>query len=271
MSLTRDQLEKKLDQMEPVSATNAKAIYNDAMDRITDALIKQPMCSTGNTKPAFCGFMESDFSSLMDKLNDIAICKKATIDILEGMVKQFINDSKYRLKIFIALKKIEAEIIEITVNPLLRYGESDQLKLSREEMVDFLFSHFGVPALFNTNGLQRFFGESFLQEKIQVAAPFAVLEHLLQSGAGQNELALVNSLIKNKVLSLNSALIFKDGELHLPIENSDVPTISMTGFLSMKEVQNKIRNPSEFKILVGIMAGNIFEKLDNQISPTKSH
>ncbi|MDX2164510.1 MAG: hypothetical protein SFW07_03725 [Gammaproteobacteria bacterium] len=242
---------------------------SDLPDELVDAVLSHiPVNEAGRyctVSRLWCSLLQGNirFEKLLQRLKDRSFCKQANVAELEKMISPFIEKPKFKAQLFIPLKQLEAEVLDITANPLFRGKDKSELRMDIVEMKELLLKCYGVVALFHGYTSECVFGYNGLDDRAKESAPFAVLEYLLQEGKGKSELQLVNKLISAKIVKLEGPLIFKNNELCMTDKNNDAQSITKILEEVLPEVCHMVRcSTSEFKFLVGMYAGNIIERIE---------
>ena len=125
------------------------------------------------------------------KLEDISLCKRATLQELDIMVRDFLHLPSSRADFYIALKKIETAILSITLN-VHSVDEKDALKIGADEMRNYLTTHFGIAGHYTSLTLSSLFMAPDYSEKVNHFATLIALEKTLQQHPDSDAFQLIN-------------------------------------------------------------------------------
>ena len=205
-------------------------------------------------------------NKLLDFLaDDEDACKKINLNQLMAAVGSCLEDKNDRIKFFVALKKMEHEVIEIGINSTRREREFSELKFKHSEMQDFLVKRFGIAGLVHPFSVTFILGTHTGNERDTELVTLAALEKLLQQDSNKytEALNLINELFKNHIIKIDNAgtdglLEFRDNKLHLKLhpreqsknsQASDVLSLTIDDISSQFEIDNKLGSKFRTEIL----------------------
>lgn len=175
---------------------------------------------------------------------DPAVCKEKTLEEIKPYIERALRFANMEQKksLYLALKKLEEEVMDITANPLFRASDHEQLKINHKEINQYLMEKFGIAGLINSWTIKRIFVTNGKEDIAKAFAELLALETVLQTQEQLTHFELICAHLINANYSI--CLEFKENALYF---TGDKGSISI-GELVNEALQSGECSKSDFEV-----------------------